>query len=91
MYTFFETHAITNLNLFQLRQIRPTPGLGHVEGKVPKGLKNYDEDEAEKAKAKFTTSDYVVPPKVPQLQLGPSIGPSRPYKEQEGKPLKYDC
>jgi len=68
----------------KMRQLRPTPGLGHVEGKVPKGLKNYDEDEAEKAKAKFTTSDYVVPPKVPQLQLGPSIGPSRPYKEQEG-------
>ena len=77
--------------MFQMRQLRPTPGLGHVEGKVPKGLKNYDEDEAEKAKAKFTTSDYVVPPKVPQLQLGPSIGPSRPYKEQEGKKFIYNC
>ena len=27
-----------------MRQLRPTPGLGHVEGKVPKGLKNYDEE-----------------------------------------------
>ena len=31
--------------MFQMRQLRPTPGLGHVEGKVPKGLKNYDEEE----------------------------------------------
>ena len=74
-----------------MKQLRPTPGLGHVEGKVPGKLKIYDEEEEKaKAKAKFTTSDYVVPPKVPQLQMGASIGPSRPYKDQEGKKLKYD-
>ena len=49
-------------------------------------MKDYDEDADARAKAKFTTSDYVVPPKVPQLQLGPTIGPSRPYnKEENGK------
>ena len=56
----------------------------HVVPKKLKSAKDLEEEEA-KIRAKFTTSDYVVPPKVPQLQLGPSIGPSRPYKEQEGK------
>ena len=26
---------------------------------------------------KYMTSDYVVPPKVPQMQMGPAIGPVR--------------
>ena len=48
------------------------PGLGH-DPRAPKTLKNYNEAESNK----YTTSDYVVPPKVPQLQLGPGIGPKR--------------
>ena len=58
------------------------PGLGH-DPRAPKKMKTYDEEQAEKAK--YTTSDYVVPPKVPQLQLGPGIGPTRPYKKDETK------
>ncbi len=50
------------------------PGLGSA----PRHLKEYNEEEI---KAKYTTSDYVVPPKVPQLQLGPGIGPKRPYQK----------
>ena len=80
---------LPNLNVnfiqFQVRNIGPRSGLGHhVVPKKLKSAKDLEEEEA-KIRAKFTTSDYVVPPKVPQLQLGPSIGPSRPYKEQEGK------
>ena len=29
-------------------------------------------------KPAYTSSDYIVPPKVPQLQMGPGIGPSKP-------------
>ena len=28
-------------------------------------------------KEKYTTSDYIVPPKVPQIEMGPGIGPVR--------------
>jgi len=67
-----------------IRKLAPRTGLGHH--KIPKKLKTAGdyETEAERLKAKFLTSDYVVPPKVPQLQLGPSIGPSRPYEGEEG-------
>jgi hypothetical protein len=34
-------------------------------------------------KEKYTTSDYVVPPKVPQLQMGPGIGPARSIDDNE--------
>jgi hypothetical protein len=53
------------------RITRPAPGLGH-DPRAPRAMKVYNEEEA--AASKFTTSDYVVPPKVPQLQMGPRIG-----------------
>ena len=56
------------------------PGLGS-DPRAPKTLKTLSESESNK----FTTSDYVVPPKVPQLQLGPGIGPQRLYQENEDK------
>ena len=50
-----------------MKNIGPRPGLGN---KKP-GEKRPREDEDDDPKSKFLTSDYVVPPKVPQLQLGP--------------------
>ena len=46
------------------------PGLGH-DPRTPRTMKTYNEAENT---TKYTTSDYVVPPKVPQLQMGPGIG-----------------
>ncbi len=59
------------------------PGLGSNPNPKTKKvnvakMKKYDESAAASSSAKFTTSDYIVPPKVPQLQLGPGIGPVRP-------------
>merc|ERR1719259_77367 len=70
----------------KLKNIGPRPGLGN---KKP-GEKRPREDEDDDPKSKFLTSDYVVPPKVPQLQLGPGIGPVRsrkgaPGEDDEGK------
>ena len=53
----------------KMRQIH-APGLGH-DPRTPRTMKTYNEAES---KEKYTTSDYVVPPKVPQLQMGPGIG-----------------
>ena len=47
-----------------------TPGLGH-DPRTPRTMKAYS---TETEMAKYTTSDYVIPPKVPQLQMGPGIG-----------------
>ena len=58
----------------KLRNIQ-APGLG-FDPRTPRTMKTYNESENE-SKNKFTTSDYVVPPKVPQLQMGPGIGPKR--------------
>ena len=52
----------------KLRHIH-APGLGH-DPRTPRTMKTYNETES----TKYTTSDYVVPPKVPQLQMGPGIG-----------------
>ncbi|XP_059091219.1 uncharacterized protein LOC131886822 [Tigriopus californicus] len=45
------------------------PGLG-LDGKTKKAKMPSAEP--------LTTSDYIVPPKVPQLMLGPSVGPRKP-------------
>ena len=55
----------------KLRNIN-APGLGSEP--ASKGKKRPREAE----EVKFSTSDYVVPPKVPQIQMGPGIGPVRP-------------
>ena len=50
----------------KLRNIK-APGL------VAKGEESTETD----PKEKYTTSDYIVPPKVPQIEMGPGIGPVR--------------
>lgn len=42
-------------------------------GLVAKGEETPETD----PKEKYTTSDYIVPPKVPQIEMGPGIGPIR--------------
>ena len=37
---------------------------------------------------KYTASDYIVAPKVPQLQMGPGIGPIRP-RRNNGKSINF--
>ena len=41
-------------------------------------------------KEKYTTSDYIVPPKVPQLEMGPGIGPVRPSNDSSGSGTGHD-
>ena len=48
------------------------------------GLGSSAKTRSEEPKRQFTTSDYVVPPKVPQLHLGPGIGPTRPGGARAG-------
>merc|ERR1719219_2865134 len=61
----------------KLRHIH-APGLGH-DPRTPRTMKTYNETES----TKYTTSDYVVPPKVPQLQMGPGIGPKKPGRNDD--------
>ena len=68
-WTFFQDKDRNKLRNIQ------APGLG-FDPRTPRTMKTYNESENE-SKNKFTTSDYVVPPKVPQLQMGPGIGPKR--------------
>ena len=65
----------------KLRNIN-APGLGS-QPEPGKGKKRPREQDDEK---KFAGSDYIVPPKVPQMQMGPGIGPVRPGRRGEGAP-----
>ena len=48
-----------------------------------------DEKPEENPLTKYVTSDYVVPPKVPQLHLGPGIGPQRPRQDTDTSAEDY--
>ena len=71
---FFHFFFFQDKDRNKLKNIQ-APGLG-FDPRTPRTMKTYNESENE-SKNKFTTSDYVVPPKVPQLQMGPGIGPKR--------------
>ena len=60
----------------KLRNI-PAPGLGS-DGKKRSGPASSDDK-------KFTQSDYVVPPKVPQLQVGAALSASRQREDDAAK------
>ncbi|CAB4053989.1 PRPF39 [Lepeophtheirus salmonis] len=61
---------------------------GYENMKAPGfGSSKLDESNIEDKPA-YTTSDYILPPKVPQLVMGPGIGPMKPNEtsEEEAKP-----
>ena len=64
----------------KLRNIN-APGLGSTDPETGKRRKC-----AEEKRAAYTTSDYVVPPKVPQLLLGSGVVPRNPRGFREDAP-----